>query len=428
MYRKVVLDNGLRVVTERIPSFRSVTIGIWVNVGSRDEGRGEEGFSHFIEHMFFKGTATRSAERISREIDALGGEVNAFTTRETTTLYAKVPDAQLKPTLALLGDLFHHSRFPVEEIEKEKQVVLEEMRMVRDDPEEWVQDLHTQQVFGTHPLGRPILGKADVIRKLERRQLLDYIRRAYHPCETIVAAAGNFDQKQLLALVRTYFGCFDRPTVSKRVRWPAEVHGGLQVHEKPLEQAHLCLGLKGIAVDHKDRYAAALLNAVLGGNVSSRLFQEIREKRGLAYSVYSCLSSYSDGGMWSIYAGTRPSEASNVVELILKELKKLCSNGMRRDELARAKSQMKGSVMVGLESTSSRMNKLAKDELHHGRYIPLEEIMTSIDRVSNAQILRVSRELFDESRLSITALGPVSRRALAGVLSEIPAHTASGTR
>lgn len=416
MYRKVVLDNGLRVVTERMPSLRSVTVGIWVNVGSRDEDPGEEGFSHFIEHMFFKGTATRSATRISREIDALGGEVNAFTTRETTTFYAKVPDEQLKPALALLADLFHHSRFPTEEIEKEKQVVLEEMRMVRDDPEEWVQDLHTQQVFGAHPLGRPILGRADIIRNLERRQLLEYIRRHYHPRETIVAAAGNFDQKHLLSLLETHFGQFEQPAASKRNRWPAEVHGGLQVHEKPLEQAHLCLGLKGIPVEHKDRYAAALLNAVLGGNVSSRLFQEIREKRGLAYSVYSCLSSYSDGGMWSIYAGTRPSEASNVVELILKELKKLCSSGMRRDELTRAKSQMRGNVMLGLESTSSRMNKLAKDELHHRRHVPLEEIMAGIDRVSDAQVLRVSRELFDERRLSLTALGPVSRQSLAGVL------------
>lgn len=416
MYRKVVLDNGLRVVTERMPSLRSVTVGIWVNVGSRDEDTGEEGFSHFIEHMFFKGTATRSAARISREMDALGGEMNAFTTRETTTFYAKVPDEQLKPALELLADLFHHSRFPAEEIEKEKQVVLEEMRMVQDDPEEWVQDLHTQQIFGTHPLGRPILGKADVIRNLERRQLLGYIRRYYHPRETIVAAAGNFNQKRLLSLLETHFGRFERPAASKRNRWPAEVHGGLQVHEKQLEQAHLCLGLKGVSVEHKDRYAAALLNAVLGGNVSSRLFQEIREKRGLAYSVYSCLSSYSDGGMWSIYAGTRPSEAPNVVELILKELKKLCSSGMRRDELARAKSQMKGNVMLGLESTSSRMNKLAKDELHYGRHVRLEEVMASIDRVSDAQILGVSRELFDERRLSVTALGPVSYRSLAGVL------------
>jgi predicted Zn-dependent peptidase len=400
-----------------MPSLKSVTVGIWVNVGSRDEEQGEEGFSHFIEHMFFKGTATRSAVQISREIDALGGEMNAFTTRETTTFYVKVLDEQLKPGLALLADLFHHSRFPSREIEKEKQVVLEEMRMVQDDPEEFVQDLHTQQMFGAHPLGRPILGTVATIKNLGRRDILGYIQRYYHPHETVVAVAGNFDQKQLISLLDTHFGRFERPAATKRNRWPAEIFGGLRVHEKKLEQAHLCLGLKGISVEHKDRYAAALLNAVLGGNVSSRLFQEIREKRGLAYSIYSCLSAYSDGGMWSVYAGTRPAEASKVVELVSREIKRLCAGGVQRDELARAKNQMKGSVMLGLESTSSRMGKLAKDELHHGRRVSLDEVMAGIDRVNEAQLVGLSRELFDERRLSVAALGPVSRRSLASVLN-----------
>lgn len=417
MYRKIVLDNGLRVVTERMPALKSVTIGIWVNVGSRDEVQGEEGFSHFIEHMFFKGTTSRSAAQISREIDALGGEMNAFTTRESTTFYIKVLDEQLKPGVALLADLFHHSRFPAHEIEKEKRVVLEEMRMVRDEPEEWVQDLHTQQIFGTHPLGRPILGKPATIENLTRRDILGYIQRYYHPQETVVAVAGNFDQKRLLSLLDAHFGRFERPVALRRNRRPADIHGGLQVHEKQLEQAHLCLGLKGISVEHKDRYAAALLNAVLGGNVSSRLFQEIREKRGLAYSIYSCLSAYSDGGMWSVYAGTRPSEAPRVIELVSKEIARLCTKGIRRDELARAKNQMKGSVMLGLESTSSRMGKLAKDELHHGRRVSLEEVMAGIDRVSEAQLLGLSRELFDRRCLAVAALGPVSRRAIASAIN-----------
>jgi predicted Zn-dependent peptidase len=417
MYRKVALDNGVRIVTERMPSLKSVTVGIWVNVGSRDEGTGEEGFSHFIEHMFFKGTATRSAAQISCEIDALGGEMNAFTTRESTTFYVKVLDAQLKPALALLADLFHCSRFPAGEIEKEKQVVLEEMRMVQDDPEELVQDLHAQQTFGAHPLGRPILGRAATIRNLARRDVLRYIENSYHPQETVVAVAGNFDQKRLLSLLDAHFGRFERPAAAKRDRWPAEIHGGLQVHHKELEQAHLCLGLKGISVDHKDRYAAYLLNAVLGGNVSSRLFQEIREKRGLAYSIYSCLSAYSDGGMWSVYAGTRPGEAPTVVELVAREIRRLCASGVRREELARARNQMKGSVMLGLESTSSRMNKLAKDELHFGRRVCLDEVMANIDRVNESQLLRLSRELFDARRLSLTALGPLSRRSLSPALN-----------
>jgi predicted Zn-dependent peptidase len=367
--------------------------------------------------MFFKGTASRSAAQISREIDALGGEMNAFTTRETTTFYVKVLDEQLKPALALLADLFHRSRFPPKEIEKEKQVVMEEMRMVQDDPEELVQDLHTRQAFGGHPLGRPILGQAATIRNLARREILRYIAASYHPHETIVAVAGNFEPTRLLPLLDAHFGRFERPAESKRNRWPAEVRGGLEVHHKKLEQAHLCLGLRGIPVDHKDRYAAYLLNAVLGGNVSSRLFQEIREKRGLAYSIYSCLSAYTDGGMWSVYAGTRPAEAPKVVELISREIKRLCAGGVRKEELARAKNQMKGSVMLGLESTSSRMSKLAKDELHYGRRVSLDEVMASIDRVSESQLLQLSRELFDARRLSVTALGPVSRRSLFSALN-----------
>ena len=417
MYRKVVLDNGVRLVTERMPSLRSVTIGIWVNVGSRDEAPGEEGFSHFIEHMFFKGTASRSAIQISREIDALGGEMNAFTTRETTTFYVKVPDGQLRPALALLADLFHRSRFPSGEIEKEKQVVLEEMRMVRDDPEEWVQDLHAQQIFGAHPLGRPILGTAATVTNLSRRDILGYIRRYYHPHETVVAVAGQFEQKHMLKLLDVHFGRFERPEASTRNRTPADIHGGLHVYEKDLEQAHLCLGLKGISVEHKDRYAAALLNAILGGNVSSRLFQEIREKRGLAYSIYSCLSAYSDGGMWSVYAGTRPSEAARVVELIRKEIARLCAKKISGDELARAKNQMKGSLMLGLESTSSRMSKLAKDELHHERRVPLDEVMAGIDRVRAEQLQTLIGGLFDEHRLALAALGPISRRSLSAVLN-----------
>jgi predicted Zn-dependent peptidase len=272
-------------------------------------------------------------------------------------------------------------------------------------------------MFGAHPLGRPILGTVATIKNLERHDILGYIQRHYHPHETVVAVAGNFEQKQLTSLLDTHFGRFERPAAIQQNRWPAEIHGGLLVHEKKLEQAHLCLGLKGISVEHKDRYVAALLNAVLGGNVSSRLFQEIREKRGLAYSIYSCLSAYSDGGMWSVYAGTRPAEAPTVVELVSREFARLRAKGISREELARAKNQMKGSVMLGLESTSSRMSKLAKDELHHGRRVSLDEVMAGIDRVSETQVVGLSRELFDKRRLSVAALGPVSRRSLASALN-----------
>lgn len=412
MYRKVILKNGLRVVAERLPELRSVTIGLWVNVGSRDEVHGEEGYSHFIEHMFFKGTTSRSAAQISREIDALGGELNAFTTRETTTLYVKVLDQHLKPALTLLSDLFHRSRFDPRDVEKEKQVVLEEVRTVQDDPEDFLQELHTRQTLHRHPLGRPILGEVATIQRLRRKDLLHYIETHYHPLETVLAVAGNFQFKTLIPLVEDAFGSFQghgRPHVR---RWPPEVAGGVLVHRKPLEQAHLCLGLKGIPIDHKDRYAAYVLNAVLGGSVSSRLFHEVREKRGLAYSIYSYLSTYSDGGTLTVYAASRPREAPRVVELTTREIRRLRASGLDRKELQRAKNQMKGNVMLSLESSHSRMHKLAKDELSRGRHASLEEILEDIDRVSDDQVSRLGSELLDSRYLAVTALGPVSQRGL----------------
>jgi predicted Zn-dependent peptidase len=417
VYRKLVLNNGLRVVTERIPTLKSVTVGLWVNVGSRDEEAGEEGLSHFLEHMFFKGTRTRSATQISREIDALGGEMNAFTTRETTTFYVKVLDQQLKPALALLADLFHHSRFDPKEVKKEKQVVLEELRMVEDDPEDLVQELHQAQMLKRHPLGRPILGEEAAIQGLRREHLLRYVSAHYHPRQIVVAVAGHFDPKELSALLEASFGSFHRAASPSMNRWPSQVSGGLMVRRKSLEQAHVSMGLKGLALGHKDRYAAYALNAVLGGSVSSRLFQEVREKRGLAYSIYSYLSAFSDGGTFTIYAATRPREAARVVELVCKEIRRLRHAGVGRAELDRAKNQMKGSLMLSLESSHSRMSKLAKDELYLGRHQSLEEILSEIDRVSGEQVLRLSRELFDLSCLSVTALGPVSPASLRSSLN-----------
>jgi predicted Zn-dependent peptidase len=417
MYRKIVLDNGVRVVTERMPSAKSVTVGVWVNVGSRDEEKGEEGFSHFIEHMFFKGTRTRSAMQISREIDALGGEMNAFTGRETTTFYVKVLDQHLSQALALLSDLFHHAKFASKEIEKEKQVVLEEVRMVEDDPEDLAQDWHMEQALNGHPLGRPILGQAAVIRGLRRERLLHFVEAHYHPGETVISVAGNFNMKELVPLLSRYFGNFTKPQRPKLNRWPPEIHAGLYTRRKPLQQAHLCLGLKGLRLDHKDRYALHALNAAVGGSVSSRLFQEVREKRGLAYSIYSYASSYSDTGALTIYAATRPREATRVIDLVRREMKRFHRQGIDRDELQRVKEQIKGGLMLSVESTQSRMSKLAKDELYHGRHLSLEEMTTEIDRISGNQILGLAHELFNSESLSVTVLGPISRRALQSVVN-----------
>lgn len=403
----------MRVVTERIPTLKSVTVGIWVNTGSRDEQLSQAGYSHFIEHMFFKGTRSRSATEISREIDGLGGEMNAFTTRETTTFYVKVLDQQLQQALELLADLFHHSRFDSKEVEKEKQVVLEEIRMVQDDPEDLVQELHTGQVLGRHPLGRSILGREDTIRTLKRPDLLGYIDAHYDPSQIVIAIAGNFEQTKVERLVARYFGrTKSTKRISKVARRPPEVHGGVLVKRKPLEQVHLCLGLKGVAAGHRDRYALYALNSVLGGSMSSRLFQEVREKRGLAYSIYSFLSGYSDVGTVTVYAATRPKEVERVVDLVCREIGRISKQGIERKELDRAKNQMKGSLMLSLESSHSRMSKLAKDELVYGTRTALEEMVAHIDQVTVEQVYSVGRQLFGLNRLAITGLGPLSQRAL----------------
>jgi len=404
------------LVTEQISTLKSVTVGMWVNAGSRDESPEQAGYSHFIEHMFFKGTATRSATDISREIDALGGEMNAFTTRETTTFYVKVLDQHLPKALNLLSDLFHRSRFGPKEIEKEKQVVLEEIRMVQDDPEDLVQELHTGLVMGRHPLSRPILGQETTIAKLRRDDLLDYVGTHYRPQEMVLAVAGNFDQRGLEQTMARTFGKH-RPFVSAepRRRWPPDICGGAVTKRKSLEQVHLCVGLKGISAGHKDRYAAYVLNSVLGGSVSSRLFQEIREKRGLAYSIYSFLSGYSDGGTMTVYAGTRAREVERVLDLIRREVRNMAAHGIERAELKRTKDQMKGSLMLSLESSHSRMNKLAKDELITGAHTSLEEMLSDIDAVTGQRVAQVAQELFAPGTMAITALGPLSSRQIAAL-------------
>lgn len=412
MYRKILLDNGVRVVTEHMPSAKSVTIGIWVNVGSRDEVTGEEGFSHFIEHMFFKGTRTRSAMDISREIDALGGEMNACTGRESTTFYVKVLDRHLHAALDLLSDLFHHADFATKEVEKEKQVVLEEMRMVEDDPEDLVQDLHMAQTHKGHPLGRPILGRTSVIRTLRREQLLRFVQHHYRPPETLISVAGSFKLTDLIRRLNRLFGVTRKTSRLREERRPSRVHSGVVARRKPLQQAHLCLGMKGLSIDHKDRYGLAALNAAIGGSVSSRLFQEIREKRGLAYSIYSYLSAYSDSGTLTVYAATRPKESVRVLDLIRREIQRVHRQGMEKEELNRIKEQMKGGLMLSLESTQSRMSKLAKDELHHGGHLSLEEMMADIDRISCRQVDSLANDLLASESLSVTALGPLTQAML----------------
>jgi len=417
LFHKAVLDNGIRVVMEEIPSVKSASVGIWVEVGSRDETETEAGLAHFVEHMFFKGTVHRSAQEIAQEMDGLGGELNAFTSRETTAFYANVIDEHLPKAVDLLADLFRHSVFRSIEIEREKRVVLEEINMVEDDPEDLIYDLHTANVWGGNPIGRPILGDVKVIRSMTRRQIRDFLSRRYRPERMIISVAGRFNRSALIKQLNRLFRTFGpRPRRADRLglvgfRRPPVANGRLFIRQKKLEQAHLCLGFPGLPLTHRDRYGIYALNLLLGGGMSSRLFQEIREKRGLVYSIYSHHAGFQDAGMLTVYAASSPKAVRQVVQLTLRELRRLRERGVHREELLRAVNQMKGSILLSLESTNSRMSRLAKDEIYFGRYFSLEETLREINRVSRRQVERLSERLFDTRQLSLTVLGPIGSNA-----------------
>ena len=407
-FRKEHLDNGIRLVAERIPTVKSVSLGIWVCVGSRDEDEIEAGISHFTEHMFFKGTAHRSAHDIALEMDALGGELNAFTTRETTTFYVKVLDEHLSKGIEIISDLFMHSSMVRKDMEKEKQVVLEELKMVEDDPEDYIHDMHSRLVWDGNPLARPIVGSVKTIQGLSRNRMLDFIGVHYHPANIIVSAAGNFEFSNLLKLLNKSIGKLRRKVTENRRTQP-ELKNGIIVKNKPIEQVHLCLGTLGLPQNDKRRYALYALNSILGSSMSSRLFQEVREKRGLVYSIYSYLSSFTDSGLMNIYAGTSKESLMPVLELVLKEIKKIRRDGISRKEMNRVKNQMKGNLMLGLESTSNRMSRIARDEIYSGRFYTTDDIINEINRITPSQIQGLLYDLFKSEYLSLAILGPVKK-------------------
>jgi predicted Zn-dependent peptidase len=412
MYKKMILDNGMRVVTERIPSVKSVSIGIWVNVGSRDEEGTEHGLSHFLEHMFFKGTRRKSAKELAQEMDCLGGEMNAFTSRETTTFYTKVLDDHLPKAIDILSDVFHHSVFDPAEIKKEKKVILEEIKMVEDDPEELLNDFYLEQVWKKNSLGRSILGTLDTVSSLKREDILYFLQKYYHPSQIVIAVAGNFNFSQLFKSLNRSFGKYKNNQHFIPERTPPQMETGVFSKKKNLEQLHLCLGISGVSQTDKSRHALYVLNTVLGGSVSSRLFQEVREKRGLVYSIYSYPSFYQDTGLFTVYAGTSIKTARQVIQIILKELKKLKNEGLTTQDIRKAKDHLKGSMMLGMESTSSRMGQLAKDELNFGRHISMEEVLSDIDAVTKGSVSQIANQLFDPSHYSLTTLGPLSKKEL----------------
>jgi predicted Zn-dependent peptidase len=407
MVVREVLDTGLRLVTEAMPQVRSVTIGVWLMRGSRHETDARSGIAHFVEHMLFKGTHLRSAEDIAQAIDSIGGQLDAFTAKEYACYYIKVLDEHLPLAVELLSDIVLHPRFADEEIEREKKVILEEIKMVEDTPDDLVHELFTQHFWEGHPLGRPILGSKETVEALTASTLRQYFGGSYAAPNMVVSAAGNLEHARVRDLIGGAFSAL--PTEAERVsQGPPTVVPQVIARTKELEQSHLCLGTNSYPQSHEDRYVSYILNSLLGGSMSSRLFQNVREKRGLAYSVFSGLSAYRDAGNITIYAGCANDAVEQVIDLCVEELRGLKRTPVLDTELKRAKDHLKGSLMLSLENTASRMSHLARQEIYFDRHFGLDETLAGVQRVSAEDLQRVACDLFANGSLAATTLGPIA--------------------
>ena len=411
MYRKTVLDNGLKIVSEKIDHVRSVSIGIWVKCGSRNEGKATNGTAHFIEHMLFKGTRNRSAFDIAYEVDSIGGLINAYTGKEVTTFYMKVPDYHLSTALEILADILNHSLFDPNEIEKEKSVILQEINMVEDAPDEYIYDFFGEVFWKGHPLAFPILGTKESVERINRETLIDFFQSNYHPENLVIAATGNLIHDDLVKQVDRLFRELIRKPKYNLQPTP-KTSAQHEILEKKLEQVHAIIGTVGPSYTHPSRYACFLLNTVLGGSMSSRLFQEIREKRGLAYSIHSYLVSYWDIGKLGIYFGTSENNFELVIDLVLNELRRIKNDALTDRELNAAKEQIKGNFLLGMESTDNCMTRLAKNEIYFERQVTIEETLSGIDSVKAVDVLNLSGDLFRPEITSIVALGRIEDRDL----------------
>ena len=405
------LSSGLRLVTERMPHVRSVTVGVWLTRGSRHESDQESGVAHFVEHMLFKGTTSRSARDIAQTIDSIGGQLDAFTAKEYASYYVKVLDEHLAVALGLLSDMIMRPALAPADVTKEQGVILEEIKMVEDAPDDLVHEIFAQQFWAKHPLGRPILGTPETVGSFASDGLRKYFDRTYVAPNLIVAAAGNLEHAQFRDLVERSFAGLASQGRVERTEAPA-ITPGVVARYKDIEQNHLCIGSRAYPQAHADRYALYLLNTILGGSMSSRLFQHIREERGLAYAVFSNLTTYSDTGTVTIYAGCAVDKTEEVVSLALAELRNLRDHLVAPDELRRAKDHLKGSLMLGLESTSSRMSHLARQEIYFHSHFSLDEMLKAIENVSADEVQHVARDLFVDGGLVATIVGPKSSRPL----------------
>ena len=400
-----VFPNGLRIITERMSHVRSVSVGFWVDAGSRCETPEQNGLSHFIEHMLFKGTRNRSAEDIAKSVDSIGGNLDAFTSKELVCFNTKVLDEHLPLAFDVLADLLLNPLFREEDIEKEKGVILEEIKMYADNPDYLVHEIFSSNFWKDHPLGKPILGTRDTVKNFSREMIHQFYSDVYSPQNLLITAAGNLQHRRLVELTQQHFSDFSRNGAAKLQSKPS-THARIALrNKKELEQVHLCLGVPSYPVPHEDRFSCYVMNTMLGGGMSSRLFQNIRERQGLAYAVFSELNPYRDTGCLSVYAGTSVEAAGMVVELILKEFRDLKENRIPADELRRAKDHLKGSLMLSLESTSSRMSNLARQEIYFKKFFTLDELGESIEAVTEEDVQRIAREFFEPKAIALTILG-----------------------
>ena len=401
MIKKYTCQNGVRIVLENIPTVRSAAIGVWIKTGSRNETPELNGVSHFLEHMFFKGTTTRNAREIAESFDSIGGQVNAFTSKEYTCYYAKVMDNHASYALEILADMFFNSTFDGEELKKEKNVVYEEIKMYEDTPDDIVHDLLSKAVYENHPLGYPILGTENTLETFNSDTLKKYVHDMYTPDKVVVSIAGNVDEK-LIQEVENYFGSYQGSEDRLELVKPS-FHENRITRKKDTEQAHLCLGYNGLEIGNDKTYSLITLNNILGGSMSSRLFQDVREQRGLAYSVYSYHSSYQDSGMVTVYGGTGTNQLDSLYETIQETLDTLKRDGITEKELRNSKEQLKGSLMLSLESTNSRMSRNGKNELMLGEHRSLDDIIIKIDEVTEDTVNELANQIFTKHSLSLVS-------------------------
>lgn len=403
--RKTILPNGLTVLTESMPHHRSVSMGAWIASGSRDEASEINGISHFIEHMVFKGTTSRSAQQIAREVDTIGGNLDAFTSKEMVCFNIKVLDEQVAPALDILADLVLHPTFTPEELNRELGVILEEIKMDEDNPDFLVHEIFTQNLWKGHPLGKPILGTKETVGRLEQAKLFGYYGDRFRAGNIVFTAAGNLDHQRFVDEVRRRFEAMPAGIPEDVSLPPTATAKVVLRNKKALEQVQLCMGVPSLPISSERRYVALLLNTVLGGGMSSRLFQTVREERGLAYSIYSDLSPYKDTGMLCVYAGTSSDRALQVIQLVTEEFRRMKQENMPEDELRRAKDQLLGNIILSMESTGARMSNLARQEMYFDHFFGVDEVMQQVEAVTSEQVTELARELFVPDKIAVTMLG-----------------------